>query len=119
MLMADAASLEATDERTFKLALKEPFPLMLEVLGKPTRRCGDDAGAHRRHAADQRIPEPIGSGHSASSRTSGGRQRHGAGAQPRLRAAQRAADFLAGGKRVSIDQLTLRVMPTSRPAPTR
>src|SRR5438874_7032659 len=35
MLMADTASLEAVDARTFKLALKEPFPLMLEVLGKP------------------------------------------------------------------------------------
>src|SRR6201986_1281251 len=35
MLMADAASLEAADARTLKLALKEPFPLMLEVLGKP------------------------------------------------------------------------------------
>src|SRR5882672_3158566 len=35
MLMADTASLEAKDARTFELVLKQPFPLMLDVLGKP------------------------------------------------------------------------------------
>ena len=35
MLLTATASLDATDVRTFRFALKEPFPLMLEVLGKP------------------------------------------------------------------------------------
>jgi peptide/nickel transport system substrate-binding protein len=62
--------------------------------------------------ADQRIgdpgrlgPVPLPQGPVAAG------QRHGAGAQSRLCAAQGSADFLAGGKNVKIDQLTLRVMP--------
>src|SRR6476659_2846335 len=35
MLMADTDQLTATDAKTFKLVLKQPFPLLLEVLGKP------------------------------------------------------------------------------------
>ena len=46
MLMADTASLDAADARTFKLVLKQPFPLLLEVLGKPNAPlAGHDAGA--------------------------------------------------------------------------
>src|SRR5437762_3346805 len=58
MLIADTASLDATDERTFKFVLKEPFPLMLEVLGKPNAPLPVMMPA--RLAAtppDQRIPE--------------------------------------------------------------
>ena len=63
MLMADAASLEAVDARTLKLALKEPFPLMLEVLGKPNAPLPVMMPARiAATPADQRIPEPIGSG---------------------------------------------------------
>ena len=35
LLMASTQSLEVKDARTFVLTLKEPFPLVLEVLGKP------------------------------------------------------------------------------------
>ena len=35
MLMADTASLDAADAKTLKLVLKQPFPLLLDVLGKP------------------------------------------------------------------------------------
>src|ERR1051325_7581466 len=35
MLMADTDQLTASDARTFKLVLKQPVPLLLEVPGKP------------------------------------------------------------------------------------
>src|SRR5580698_1415355 len=35
MLIEDTASLDAKDPRTFEFVLKQPFPLMLDVLGKP------------------------------------------------------------------------------------
>src|SRR5207247_1609707 len=35
LLMAASASVETAGNKTFKIALKEPFPLILEVLGKP------------------------------------------------------------------------------------
>ena len=35
MLMADTTSLEAADPKTITLVLKQPFPLLLEILGKP------------------------------------------------------------------------------------
>ena len=61
MLMAGTASLEAKDARTFEFVLKEPFPLMLDVLGKPNAPL--PVIMPERIAAtpaDQRIPEPIG-----------------------------------------------------------
>jgi peptide/nickel transport system substrate-binding protein len=113
MLMADTASLEAADERTFKLALKEPFPLMLEVLGKPNAPLPVMMPA--RIAAtppDQRIPEPIGSG---PFRFLKDQWRPGNAMvlerNPDYVPRNEPPDFLAGGKRVKIDQLTLRVMP--------
>ena len=114
MLMADTASLEAIDAKTFKLVLKQPFPLLLDVLGKPNAPLPVMMPARLAATpADQRIPEPIGSGpfRFVKDRVAAG-QRDGAGAQSRLRAAQgEAPDFLAGGKNVKIDQLILRVMP--------
>ena len=113
MLMADAASLEAADERTFKLTLKVPFPLMLEVLGKPNAPLPVMMPA--RIAAtppDQRIPEPIGSG---PFRFLKDQWRPGNAMvlerNPDYVPRNEPPDFLAGGKRVKIDQLTLRVMP--------
>src|SRR6188472_1115564 len=35
MLMADTATLDARDARTFAFVLKQPFPMILDVLGKP------------------------------------------------------------------------------------
>src|SRR5437762_3925988 len=113
MLIADTASLDATDERTFRLALKEPFPLMLEVLGKPNAPLPVMMPA--RIAAtppDQRIPEPIGSG---PFRFLKDQWRPGNAMvlerNPDYLPRNEPPDFLAGGKRVKIDQLTLRVMP--------
>jgi len=113
MLMADTASLETADERTFKLTLKQPFPLMLEVLGKPNAPLPVMMPA--RIAAtppDQRIPEPIGSG---PFRFLKDQWRPGNAMvlerNPNYVPRNEPPDFLAGGKRVKIDQLTLRVMP--------
>ena len=113
MLLTATASLDATDARTFRFALKEPFPLMLEVLGKPNAPLPVMMPA--RLAAtppDQRIPEPVGSG---PFRFVKNEWRPGntmlLERNPDYVPRSEAPDFLAGGKKVKIDQLTLRVMP--------
>lgn len=113
MLMAATASLEVIDPRTFKFALKEPFPLILDVLGKPNAPL--PAMMPERLAAtppDQRIPEPIGSG---PFRFVKAEWRPGASMvlerNPDYVPRQEPPDFLAGGKTVKIDRLELRVMP--------
>jgi peptide/nickel transport system substrate-binding protein len=62
-LMDFTASLEATDEKTITLKLKEPYALVLESLAKPSSKV--PFMMPRRLAetpADQQIPEQIGSG---------------------------------------------------------
>ncbi len=113
MLMASTASLEASGASTIKLALKEPFPLMLEVLGKPNAPLPVMMPARiAATPADQRIPEPIGSG---PFRFLKDQWRPGNAMvlerNPAYVPRNEAPDFLSGGKRVKIDQLTLRVMP--------
>jgi peptide/nickel transport system substrate-binding protein len=113
MLIASTASLEAADARTFKFALKEPFPLMLEVLGKPNAPLPVMMPARLAATpADQRIAEPIGSG---PFRFLKDQWRPGNAMvlerNPDYVPRSEPPDFLAGGKRVKIDQLTLRVMP--------
>src|SRR3954470_5305726 len=113
MLMAVTGGLEAKDARTFEFALKEPFPLMLEVLGKPNAPLPVIMPARiAATAADQRIPEPIGSGPFRFVKDQG---RPGntmmLERNPDYVPRREAPDFLAGGKRVKIDQLILRVMP--------
>ena len=113
MLMAATASLEAKDARTLAFALKEPFPMMLEVLGKPNAVLPVIMPA--RLAAtppNERIPEPIGSGpfRFVKAQWAPGNtmvlERN-----PDYMPRKEPPDFLAGGKNVKIDQLTLRVMP--------
>jgi len=113
MLMAATSALEATDARTLKISLKEPFPMMLEVLGKPNATLPVIMPA--RIAAtpgDQRIPEPIGSG---PFRFLKDQWRPGASMVLERNAhyvpRREPPDFLAGGKNVKIDRLELRVMP--------
>jgi len=113
MLMADTASLEAKDARTFEFVLKQPFPLMLEVLGKPNAPLPVIMPARiAATPADQRIPEPIGSG---PFRFVKDQWRPGntmlLERNPDYKPRNEPPDFLAGGKKVKIDQLTLRVMP--------
>jgi len=113
MLMEDTAALEAVDAKTFKTVLKQPFPMLIEVLGKPNAPLPVMMPARLAATpADQRIAEPIGSG---PFRFVKQEWRPGsamvlerfADYVPR----DEPPDFLAGGKRAKIDQLVLRVMP--------
>lgn len=113
MLMAGTETLDAKDARTFAFVLKEPFPLMLDVLGKPNAPLPVIMPARiAATPADQRIPEPIGSG---PFRFVKSEWRPGntmlLERNPDYVARNEPPDFLAGGKKVKIDQLTLRVMP--------
>jgi peptide/nickel transport system substrate-binding protein len=115
MLMADTASLEAADHKTIKLVLKQPFPLLLEILGKPNAPLPVMMPARLAATpADQRIGDPIGSG---PFRFVKDQWRPGSAMVLERNAAyvarKEAPDFLAGGKNVKIDQLVLRVMPDS------
>ncbi len=113
MLQAATATLEATGDSSFRLVLKEPFPMLLDVLGKPNaplpvmmpRKIITEAG-------DGRIKTIIGSG---PFRFVPARWRPGASMILERNAAYvsrpEPADFLAGGKHVKIDELDLRVMP--------
>ncbi len=113
MLWAAKADLTATDERSFRLTLSRPFPLVLDVLGKPNAPLPVILPA--RLAAvpvETRIREIIGSG---PFRFRAADWRPGnvmvlerfPGYIPR----PEPADFLAGGKRVLLDAINLRVMP--------
>jgi peptide/nickel transport system substrate-binding protein len=113
MLMEDTALLEAADAKTIKLALKQPFPLLLEVLGKPNAPLPVMMPARLAATpADQRIADPIGSGPFRFLRD---QWRPGSAMVLERNAAYvpraEPPDFLAGGKSVKIDQLILRVMP--------
>ena len=113
MLWAAKSELVATDQRSFRLTLSRPFPLVLDVLGKPNAPLPVILPA--RLAAvpvETRIREIIGSG---PFRFKAADWRPGnvmvlerfAGYIPRAE----PADFLAGGKRVHLDAINLRVMP--------
>ena len=113
MLMADTAALDAADPKTFKLVLKQPFPLLLDVLGKPNAPLPVMMPARLAATpADQRIGDPVGSG---PFRFLKDQWRPGSAMvferNPAYVPRKEAPDFLAGGKNVKIDQLTLRVMP--------
>jgi peptide/nickel transport system substrate-binding protein len=113
MLRAATASLEPTGPATFRLVLKEPFPMLLQVLAKPNaplpvimpRKIMAEVG-------DGRIKTVIGSG---PFRFVAARWKPGASMilerNPDYAARPEPADFLAGGKHVKIDELDLRVMP--------
>ncbi|MBN9538608.1 MAG: ABC transporter substrate-binding protein [Alphaproteobacteria bacterium] len=113
MLMADTETLEAKDPKTIRLVLKQPFPLLLDVLGKPNAPLPVMMPARLAATpADQRIGEPIGSG---PFRFLKSEWRPGNAMvlerNPDYVPRKEAPDFLAGGKDVKIDQLVLRVMP--------
>ncbi len=95
--------------KTFRLVLKQPFPLLLDVLGKPNAPLPVMMPARLAATpADQRIPEPIGSG---PFRFVKDQWRPGNAMMLERNAAyvprKEAPDFLTGGKNVKIDQLTL------------
>jgi peptide/nickel transport system substrate-binding protein len=72
MLWAAKAELVASDARSLRLTLSRPFPLVLDVLGKPNAPLPVMLPERlARIPVEQRIREPIGSGPSASARPSG------------------------------------------------
>lgn len=113
MLRAAHERIEARDARSFSIHLKEPFPLMLQVLGKPNAPLPVMMPERlARTPGDQRITEPVGSG---PFRFRADQWRPGSvmllERNPDYVPRREAPDFLAGGKEVKIDQLFLRVMP--------
>ena len=110
MLMAATESLAETDDKTFVLKLKEPFPLVLETLGKPNALVPFIMPA-RIATSDQKLTEIDGSGPFIFQK-----DQWRTGDQmvftrnPAYVARSEPADFLAGGKHVKIDRLTVRTM---------
>lgn len=113
MLLAAGASFAAEGADSFGITLRRPFPLMLSVLGKPNAPVPFIMPARVVAAAGEgRIRDIVGSGpfsFQAESWRPGDSMvlQRFAGYVPR----QEAADFLAGGKAVHVDQVLLRVMP--------
>ncbi|MFI5001553.1 MAG: ABC transporter substrate-binding protein [Reyranellales bacterium] len=113
LLMAASASVEATNDKTFKIVLKEPFPPMLEVLGKPNAPLPVMMPSKLAATpANEQIAQPIGSG---PFRFVKAEWRPGSvmvlERNPDYLARSEPPDFLAGGKKVKVDRLDLRVMP--------
>ncbi len=113
MLLAVTDKIAATGASSFTIALTQPFPLMLDVLGKPNApvpfmmpaRIMQQAGAGR-------ITEIVGSGPFVFRRD---QWRAGdtmvLGRNDAYVPRTEAPDFLSGGKVVHVDQAILRVMP--------
>lgn len=113
MLLAATETIKATGADSFSITLKRPFPLMLDVLGKPNAPVPFIMPARILPAArGERIKEITGSGPFSFDAA---RWRPGdtmvlvrnARYQPRAE----PADFVSGGKKVLIDELLLKVMP--------
>jgi peptide/nickel transport system substrate-binding protein len=112
MLQAATDTMVAKDTNTFTITLKRPFPLMLDVLGKPNAAVPFIMPARiiPPNKGD-RIKEIVGSGPFAFDATSWRtgdtmvltRNQH---YQPR----PEPADFVSGGKNVQIDQLILKTI---------
>lgn len=113
MLLAATDRIAADDPRRFSITLKEPFPLMLDVLGKPNAPVPFMMPSRILQAAGEgRIAEIAGSGpfvfrpdqwRAGDSMVLA----RNAAYVPR----SEAPDFLSGGKVVHVDQVLLRVMP--------
>jgi peptide/nickel transport system substrate-binding protein len=117
-LLAVADSIEARDANTFVLKLKEPFGLVIEALGGPVSPVAFMIPERlAKTPPDQRITDIIGSGpfiYNKADHRTGDRMilRRNADYVPR----SEPADFLAGGKRVNIDTLEIRVIPDASTA---
>ena len=113
MLLAAGASFAPAGAGAATITLKQPFPLMLQVLGKPNAPVPFIMPARVVEAAGTgRIKDMVGSGPFAF-RPDLWRPGDSmvldrfAGYRPR----PEPADFLSGGKDVHVDTITLRVMP--------
>ncbi len=113
MLLAATDRITADDPHRFSIALHQPFPLMLDVLGKPNAPVPFMMPARIMQAAGAgRISEIIGSGPFVFRPD---QWRAGdsmvLGRNPAYVPRQEPPDFLSGGKVVHVDQVVLRVMP--------
>lgn len=119
MLAAQATAIEAIDDSTFKIVLKQPFPLMLDVLGKPNAPVPAMMPERIIPPADQRIKEIIGSG-PFKFRADAWRPGDKIVLERFERYKPRAekSDFLAGGKVVNIDQIVIKAIPDDATAAT-
>ncbi|RVT92036.1 ABC transporter substrate-binding protein [Rhodovarius crocodyli] len=113
MLWAAKSELVTTDARSFRLVLSRPFPLVLDVLGKPNAPLPVMLPERlARVPVETRIREYVGSG---PFRFRAADWRPGnymvLERNPDYVPREEPVDFLAGGKRVHLDTITLRVMP--------
>jgi peptide/nickel transport system substrate-binding protein len=65
-MMAAVGEIEALDDASFRISLKEPFGLLLEALGKPRPACVHDAQAGGGGRSYKQIDDYTGSGRSCS-----------------------------------------------------
>lgn len=113
MMGAVLKDIAASDARSFTITLREKFPLLLDVLGKPNAPVPFIMPERIIKAAgDKRITEIIGSGpfRFVTSEWRPGNQmilERNAAYVPR----QEAPDFLSGGKVVKVPRVILKVMP--------
>ena len=116
-LMSETATLEAVNDKTFKLVLKEPYGLVLDSLGKPSSIAPFIVPARialKPGSTDfvDKITEIDGSG---PFKFRADLWRPGDSMQldrnPDYVPRKEPADFLAGGKVVKIDSLVLKVVP--------
>lgn len=120
MLSAVLAGITADGPKNFSIALKEPFPLMLDVFGKPNAPVPFILPARIAQAAgDKRITEIVGSGpftFVASEWQTGNSMKlaRNAAYVPR----KEKPDFLSGGKVVRIESVLLKVLPDDATATT-
>lgn len=112
-IFAVTASLEPSDAKTFVLTLKEPSGLVIDALGNPVSPVAFMMPERiAKTPGDQRITDIVGSGpfvYSKADHRTGDRMilKKFADYVPR----SEPADFLAGGKRVNVDTLEIRVIP--------
>ncbi|MDA9496709.1 ABC transporter substrate-binding protein [Bradyrhizobium sp. CCBAU 11357] len=112
-IFAITASLEPADAKTFVLTLKEPSGLVIDALANPVSPVAFMMPERiAKTPGDQRIAEIVGSGpfvYSKADHRTGDRMilKKFADYVPRAE----PADFLAGGKRVNVDTLEIRVIP--------
>jgi peptide/nickel transport system substrate-binding protein len=113
MLLAATDKIVAEDSHRFSIVLNQPFPLMLDVLGKPNAPVPFMMPARIMEAAGTgRIKEIVGSGPFVFRAD---QWRTGASMVLARNAAyvprQEPPDFLSGGKVVHVEEVLLRVMP--------
>lgn len=112
-LMAAVAEMTAVDDRTFRIRLSRPFPLLIDAIGKLSSQV--PFIMHERHASldpNTPVPEAIGSGPFRFVRDqwvpgSQAVYEKFAGYVPRNEPASSAA----GGKRVHVDRVEWRIIP--------